>query len=64
MTVVAKAFRFVGNTAIPTAELEAIAKPFLDRPIGNPELEELRLLLSRRYVEAGYVNSGATPPTG
>ena len=62
MTVVAKAFRFVGNTAIPTAELEAIAKPFLDRPIGNPELEELRLLLSRRYIEAGYVNSGAVIP--
>lgn len=62
MTVVAKQFRFVGNTAISTADLESIAKPFLDRPIGNAQLEELRLLVTRRYVEAGYVNSGAVIP--
>jgi hemolysin activation/secretion protein len=62
VTVVVKAFRFVGNTAVPSADLEAIAKPFLGRPIGNAQLEELRLLLTRRYVEAGYVNSGAVIP--
>ncbi|MGE5794112.1 MAG: ShlB/FhaC/HecB family hemolysin secretion/activation protein [Bacteroidota bacterium] len=62
VTVRAKAFRFVGNTVVPTEELEAIAAPYVGRELGNAELEELRLALTRRYVEAGYINSGAVIP--
>src|SRR5262245_31999947 len=60
--VLAKGFRFVGNTIIPEEELQAIAAPYVGRELGNAELEELRLALTRRYVEAGYVNSGAVVP--
>jgi hemolysin activation/secretion protein len=60
--VLAKAFRFVGNTVVPEDELQAIAAPYVGRELGNAELEELRLALTRRYVEAGYVNSGAVIP--
>jgi hemolysin activation/secretion protein len=60
--VVVRAFRFTGNTAISDAELQAIAAPYVGRPIGNAELEELRLAVTRRYVEEGYVNSGAVIP--
>ena len=60
--VLAKAFRFVGNTIVPEDELQAIAAPYVGRELGNAELEELRLALTRRYVEAGYINSGAVIP--
>jgi len=60
--VLAKGFRFTGNTAIPTEDLEAIAAPYVGRELGNAELEELRVALTRRYIEAGYINSGAVIP--
>ena len=60
--VLAKGFRFVGNTIVPEDELQAIAAPYVGRELGNAELEELRLALTRRYVEAGYINSGAVIP--
>jgi hemolysin activation/secretion protein len=49
---------FGGNTVVPTAELEALAAPYLARPIGSAELEQLRLQGTRLYVDRGYVNSG------
>jgi hemolysin activation/secretion protein len=60
--VLAKGFRFVGNTIVPEEDLQAIAAPYVGRELGNAELEELRLALTRRYVEAGYINSGAVIP--
>jgi len=50
---------FHGNTAVPTAELDAIAAPYRGRPVSAAEAEELRQALTRRYVELGYINSGA-----
>jgi hemolysin activation/secretion protein len=50
---------FVGNTAIDTSELRAVARRFVGRRAGAAEVEELRQLLTRLYVERGYVNSGA-----
>lgn len=55
-------FDFVGNTAFSKEALAEQAAPFLDRPIGNEELEDLRLRLTRLYIGAGYVNSGAVIP--
>ena len=55
-------FQFTGNTAITTDELAAITAPFERREIGNEELEEARYRITRRYVEAGYINSGAIIP--
>lgn len=49
---------FRGNTVFPASELEAIAAPYLGRIIGASELEELRQLLTRHYIDHGYVNSG------
>jgi hemolysin activation/secretion protein len=60
--VLVKGFRFTGNTIVPDEELQAIAAPYVGRELGNAELEELRLALTRRYVEAGYINSGAMIP--
>jgi hemolysin activation/secretion protein len=52
-------FAFDGHTVFTTAELEAIAAPFVHRPLRFVDLEELRQRLSRAYVERGYVSSGA-----
>jgi len=60
-TVVTR-WRITGATAFPAAELEALLAPYTGRPIGNDELEEARLAITRRYVAAGYVNSGAVIP--
>jgi hemolysin activation/secretion protein len=50
---------FKGNTVIRTGELDAITQPYLRRPIGISEIEELRQKLTRYYVDLGYINSGA-----
>jgi len=59
---VLRAVRIIGNTAIPTAELEREVVPYLGRAIGTADLEEIRLRLTRLYIERGYVNSGAIIP--
>ena len=50
---------FHGNRVVPDAVLRAIATPYLGRPIGALEVEELRRLLTLHYVNQGYVTSGA-----
>lgn len=57
--VVIRRLRFEGHTRLSTAELEALAAPFLDRPLRALDLEELRLRLTRAHVDRGLVNSGA-----
>lgn len=62
LLITVRRFEIVGATVFSREALEARAAPFLDRPIGNEELEELRLRLTRLYVDAGYINSGALIP--
>ena len=61
-TLVAKDFRFVGNTAIASEELGRLAAPFLGRPLGSEDIEALRVILTRAYVDRGYINSGVLIP--
>jgi len=55
-------FRFVGATAFPDAELQKLVAPYTGRTIGNEELEEARLAVTRHYLNAGYLFSGAVIP--
>lgn len=50
---------FDGARAITTAELQALAAPFLNRPLRALDLEDLRQTITRAYVARGHVNSGA-----
>jgi hemolysin activation/secretion protein len=66
-TVLSPLFRLkrvdlIGNTVLSRAELEPAIAPFLNNPVGTAELEDLRLALTRAYVELGYINSGAVLP--
>ena len=57
-----RGYRFVGNTVFPTEELQELAAPYAGRGITSDELDELRVALTRKYVDAGYINSGAVIP--
>ncbi len=63
LKVTLKRIVFSGNSVFDDAELQSIAKPFLNRAIDVGELEELRYRLTQHYIKNGYVNSGAIVPT-
>lgn len=48
----------LGNTVIPSAELDAISAPYLGRPISDSEIEALRQELTQHYIKQGFINSG------
>ncbi len=51
-----------GNTVFSDQALRAVLAPYIGAAVGNGELEAMRLALTRHYVKAGYVNSGAVLP--
>lgn len=51
-----------GNTIFPVEKLAAITQRYVGRELTTEDLEALRLELTRLYIEAGYVNSGAVIP--
>src|SRR5438093_1161621 len=51
-----------GNTVFSDAELAAVTQDYVNRAVTSEELEALRLALTRLYINAGYVNSGAILP--
>jgi hemolysin activation/secretion protein len=60
--VFVNAIRLTGNTVFSDQELAPVVAPYLGRAITTEELLDLRDALTARYVEAGYVNSGALIP--
>jgi len=60
--IVIKRVRFEGNQALSTESLEAVARPYLNRPITASDLEHLRYQLTLLYVNNGYISSGAEIP--
>ena len=40
-------------------ELAQIVAPYVHRELATEDLEELRLKLTRAYIDRGYINSGA-----
>jgi hemolysin activation/secretion protein len=57
-----RGYRFNGNTAFTDEELAEVAAPFANREISSADLEAVRVALTRHYVDAGYLNSGAVIP--
>lgn len=55
---------FEGNTVFSDQRLNRVAEPFLGHEVDLAQLEELRYRLTRLYVDAGYVNSGAVLKPG
>jgi hemolysin activation/secretion protein len=55
-------FRVTGSTVFGPEEIRSVTEPYRGRPISAEELHEVRDLITRLYVDAGYVNSGAILP--
>ena len=57
-----KEFEFTGNHVLSKRQLAKVLLPYTGRVITSEELEEARVALTKCYVEAGYITSGALLP--
>ncbi len=57
-----KEFRFKGNHVISDRTLRKVVASYTGRVVTSTELEEAREKLTLKYVDAGYINSGAVLP--
>lgn len=57
-----KKFEFKGNTAYSDEELTKITKPYTNRSISIAELFQARTKITEKYVNDGYITSGAFIP--
>lgn len=62
VTITVERFEFVGNTAFSNEELGEVLKPFIGKPIGFAELLQAEAAVTKKYTDAGYINSGAVIP--
>lgn len=58
-----KRFEFEGNTALSNKELAEVTKPFLGK-VTFAELLKAEAAVTKYYIDAGYINSGAVIPSG
>jgi hemolysin activation/secretion protein len=61
-TLMLRQVRFEGNRCISTARLEQEVLPYIDQRISVDDLEQIRLNLTRIYIDAGYISSGVILP--
>jgi hemolysin activation/secretion protein len=54
--------RVSGNTVFSSDELAEVTAPYVGRTVGMAELEAARQALTLKYVNSGYINSGALIP--
>ncbi|MCG6970125.1 MAG: hypothetical protein LJE85_10195, partial [Gammaproteobacteria bacterium] len=57
-----KGVQFEGNTVFSDDELQELVKDYIDRTVATSELEQIRLLITKHYIDNGYINSGALIP--
>ena len=57
-----KRFEFAGNSVFSKRQLAKVVAGYAGRVITSEELEEARVALSKHYVDAGYITSGALLP--
>lgn len=62
LRVFVRAFRFSGNTAFDDATLGVVVADYTGRTLSTEELIQARDALTRHYIAAGYVSSGAVLP--
>lgn len=62
ITVTVERFEIIGSTVFSQAQLQAIVAPFVGKPLTLAELLQARTAITQRYVEQGYVSSGAFIP--
>ena len=58
-TITVERFEFEANTAFSDRELASVTQQFTGRPITFAELLAAEAAVTQKYVDAGYINSGA-----
>ncbi|MEM9485812.1 MAG: POTRA domain-containing protein, partial [Cyanobacteria bacterium P01_F01_bin.116] len=61
-SIIINAFDVIGSTVFSESDLAKITDPYLNRPLTPADLFEVRSAITQRYVDQGYVNSGAYIP--
>lgn len=59
---VVKQFQVEGSTVFRNEEIEAVLQNYIDRPITFTDLLQVETILTKLYVDNGYINSGAVIP--
>ncbi len=54
--------RTEGNSIFADSELATLAQPYLGKEVGIEDLVRIRHAITHKYIDAGYVNSGAVIP--
>ena len=62
ISVFVTSIELTGATVYSESALDEVFAPYLDREVSMDELQDLRLALSRKYLDDGYINSGVTIP--
>ncbi len=60
--IIVTRFQFEGNTAFSQEELAEITAPFTNQPLTFADLLQVEAAVTKRYTDAGYLNSGAIIP--
>jgi len=55
-------FEFIGNSVFTDQELNAVVEKYRNRKLSSLDLEELRLTVTKHYINQGYINSGTLIP--
>lgn len=61
-TITVKEFEFQGNTAYSDGELQKVTKDFRGQPITFAELLQARTAVTQKYLDGGYITTGAYIP--
>lgn len=60
--VTVRQFRFIGNSAYSTSELQTVVAPYLNRPLSFSELYAAADAITRFYVDQGYTLANVNIP--
>lgn len=61
-TITISKFEFEGNTAFSDEKLRKETAQFTNRPISFADLVQIETVITKLYVDEGYINSGAVIP--
>jgi len=62
VSITLKAFEITGCTVFSRDQLTTKLQPYFGRELNSEDLEDIRLDLTRMYIDAGYINSGIVIP--
>jgi hemolysin activation/secretion protein len=60
--IVVKRFEFTGHSVFSKGDLAKLTEPFTNREITSEDLEAARVAITKHYIDAGYISSGALLP--